>query len=102
MFKIFSPKKDTGSVPSEWRDKYDVKVYESDNLERGGLITLFNYFQNSAWKMGDAALFVDDNLARKIGQRSPFPLAANVNYGFGNLPQVLAVAHYVCRQSEAW
>lgn len=37
------------SVPGEWKDTYDVKVYESDNLERGGLITLFNYFQNSAW-----------------------------------------------------
>lgn len=49
MFKIFGTKKDRRSVPSEWKDKYDVKVYESDNLERGGLITLFNYFQNSAW-----------------------------------------------------
>ena len=37
------------SVPAEWKDKYEVKVYESDNLERGGVITLFNYFQNSAW-----------------------------------------------------
>ncbi len=37
------------SVPSEWKEKYAVKVYESDNLERGGLVTLFNYFQNTAW-----------------------------------------------------
>ncbi len=37
------------SVPHEWKERYEVKVYESDNLERGGLVTLFNYFQNTAW-----------------------------------------------------
>jgi len=49
MFKILGPKNEANSVPSEWKEKYEVKVYESDNLERGGLVTLFNYFQNSAW-----------------------------------------------------
>jgi len=49
MFKLFGLKNDGNSVPSEWKEKYEVKVYESDNLERGGLVTLFNYFQNAAW-----------------------------------------------------
>ncbi len=49
MFRLFGKKSDASSAPSEWKEKYDVKVYESDNLGRGGLITLFNYFQNAAW-----------------------------------------------------
>ncbi len=36
-------------APAEWKDTHKVKVYESDNLQRGGLVTLFNYFQNAAW-----------------------------------------------------
>ena len=49
MFKLFEKRSESDQVPREWKEKYDVKVYESDNLERGGLVTLFNYFQNSAW-----------------------------------------------------
>ncbi len=49
MFKTIGMNDGANAAPSEWREKYDVKVYESDNLERGGLITLFNYFQNTAW-----------------------------------------------------
>lgn len=49
MIRLFSPKEHGNSVPNEWKEKYEVKVYESDNLERGGLVTLFNYFQNTAW-----------------------------------------------------
>ncbi len=49
MFRIFGVKDDECSVPSEWKEKYEVKVYESDNLARGGVVTLFNYFQNTAW-----------------------------------------------------
>jgi acyl-ACP thioesterase len=36
-------------APSEWKDRHKVNVYESDNLKRAGMITLFNYFQNAAW-----------------------------------------------------
>ncbi len=49
MIRLFGSKKVGNSVPYEWKEKYEVKVYESDNLERGGLVTLFNYFQNTAW-----------------------------------------------------
>ncbi len=37
------------AVPSEWKERYDIKVYESDSLQRGGIVTIFNYFQNTAW-----------------------------------------------------
>jgi acyl-ACP thioesterase len=36
-------------APNEWEDRHIVKVYESDNLQRAGILTLFNYFQNAAW-----------------------------------------------------
>lgn len=36
-------------APQEWKDAHKVKVYESDNLQRAGLVSLFNYFQNAAW-----------------------------------------------------
>ncbi len=49
MIRIFGKKGLTHPVPREWKERYEVKVYESDNLERGGLVTLFNYFQNTAW-----------------------------------------------------
>ncbi len=49
MLRLFHKQGDGNRVPREWKEKYEVRVYESDNLERGGLITLFNYFQNSAW-----------------------------------------------------
>lgn len=49
MIRIFGKKGITNSVPREWKERYEVKVYEADNLERGGLVTLFNYFQNTAW-----------------------------------------------------
>jgi len=49
MLTLFGIKRDRDEVPREWKEKYEVKVYESDNLERGGLVTLFNYFQNTAW-----------------------------------------------------
>ncbi len=49
MIRLVGSSQDGKRVPSEWKEKYEVKVYESDNLERGGLITLFNYSQNSAW-----------------------------------------------------
>jgi medium-chain acyl-[acyl-carrier-protein] hydrolase len=51
-------------APKQWKDTYNIKVYEADAKGRANITALANYFQNSAWNHYN-------NVEKALGQLLP-------------------------------